>query len=110
MKKLIATIALVILTAACTPAQTETAPMQGGMMCEKCACCQKMMGDATMKDKLMNMNKKATGEQCMMGKGGKDGKKCCCQKMMEEGKMDKMDMPSSAPATKDEHSGHHPAK
>lgn len=106
MKKLIATIALVILTAACTTAETVTTPMQAGIMCEKCACCQKMMGDATMKDKMMNGMKKSDSKQCMMGKGGKDGKSCCCEKMMGEVKMKNM---SISPATED-HSGHHPIK
>lgn len=87
MKKLIAAIALVLFTVACSPVETESAAPTTGVMCQKCACCQKMMGDATMKDKLMNLgkDKKSTGEQCKMGK---NGKKCCCQKMIEEEKND----------------------
>lgn len=103
MKKLLA-IALLVLTTAC--AQTETSGMMDkGMMCEKCPCCQKMMGGD------MNHDMMKEGMQCpMMKDGAKDGNSCgCCGGMMKDkaAKTEpKQSLPKTAPA-QDEHSQHH---
>ncbi len=78
MKKLIACLALVFFTAACTPAAPAPDTAQSGMTCEKCPCCQKMEKGAA----------KATKMQCPMMKDGATGQmQCgCCQKMAEDTK------------------------
>jgi len=121
MKKLLLSVTLLFLTAACS--QTDASPsamMQGGAMCEKCPCCQKMMDGGTMKDGMMGDMMKDGKTQCsMMTADSKDAKKCsCCQKMMEGGNMQNSTTPVAKPAAKTtpvkttdsvDHKAHHPA-
>jgi hypothetical protein len=117
MKKLLM-VALLAITAAC--AQTETS----GMMCEKCSCCQNMMGGdmkmegmkSTMQCPMMKsgmkMDSTKSSMQCpMMQDKNKGGMQCGCCKGMMDGKT--KNQSTSTPkrptaVSAEEHKQHHP--
>jgi hypothetical protein len=100
MKNLIASLILVLFTAACTQTGSQSSDtMQGGAMCEKCSCCQGMMKDGKM--------------QCPMMKGeAKGGQQCaCCQKMMHgEAALPVDEQAPAAGVSAEDHKQHHPAQ